>query len=129
MPLVRLDVIEGRDDQALKQLLDASHKAMVQAFGVPERDRYQIVTQHSPNEMIIEDTGLGFERSRDVVVVSMTSSQRSDKQKKAFYDLLVKELGESCGIAPNDILVSIVTNGAADWSFGFGEAQFLTGRL
>ncbi|KSU79772.1 Tautomerase enzyme [Fictibacillus enclensis] len=129
MPLVRFDVIEGRDDQALKQLLDASHKAMVQAFGVPERDRYQIVAQHSPNEMIIEDTGLGFERSCDVVVVSMTSSQRSDKQKKAFYDLLVKELGESCGIAPNDIMVSIVTNGAADWSFGFGEAQFLTGRL
>ncbi|SDN51813.1 Tautomerase enzyme [Fictibacillus solisalsi] len=129
MPLVRFDVIKGRDDQALKQLLDASHKAMVQAFGVPERDRYQIVTQHSPNEMIIEDTGLGFGRSRDVVVVSMTSSQRSDKQKKAFYDLLVKELGDSCGIAPSDIMVSIVTNGAADWSFGFGEAQFLTGRL
>jgi hypothetical protein len=26
-------------------------------------------------------------------------------------------------------MVSIVTNGAADWSFGFGEAQFLTGKL
>ncbi|WP_026568551.1 tautomerase family protein [Bacillus sp. UNC41MFS5] len=129
MPLVRFDLIQGRDDKALKQLLDASHRAVVKAFGVPERDRYQIINQHPVNELIIEDTGLGFERSRDLVIVSVTSTQRSDQQKKSFYKLLVQELGESCGIAPNDIMVSIVTNGASDWSFGFGEAQFLTGKL
>jgi phenylpyruvate tautomerase PptA (4-oxalocrotonate tautomerase family) len=129
MPLVRFDLIEGRDERALKQLLDASHRAVVKAFGVPERDRYQIINQHPANELIIEDTGLGFERSRNLVIVSVTSTQRSDQQKKAFYKLLVQELGESCGIEPNDIMISIVTNGAADWSFGFGEAQFLTGKL
>ncbi|MEH7749407.1 tautomerase family protein [Neobacillus drentensis] len=129
MPLIRFDLIQGRDDKALKQLLDASHRAVVKAFGVPERDRYQIINQHPVNELIIEDTGLGFERSRDLVIVSVTSTQRSDQQKKTFYKLLVQELGESCGIAPNDIMVSIVTNGASDWSFGFGEAQFLTGKL
>lgn len=129
MPLVRFDLIQGRDDKALKQLLDASHRAVVKAFGVPERDRYQIINQHPVNELIIEDTGLGFERSQDLVIVSVTSTQRSDQQKKTFYKVLVQELGECCGIAPNDIMVSIVTNGAADWSFGFGEAQFLTGKL
>jgi phenylpyruvate tautomerase PptA (4-oxalocrotonate tautomerase family) len=129
MPLVRFDLIEGRDEKALRHLLDASHRAVVQAFGVPERDRYQIVNQHPANELIIEDTSLGFERSQGLVIVSVTSTQRSDQQKKTFYKLLVQELEESCGIAPNDIMVSIVTNGAADWSFGFGEAQFLTGKL
>jgi phenylpyruvate tautomerase PptA (4-oxalocrotonate tautomerase family) len=129
MPLVRFDLIEGRDEKALKKLLDASHRAVVKAFGVPERDRYQIINQHPANELIIEDTGLGFERSQDLVIVSVTSTQRSDQQKKTFYKLLVQELGESCEIAPNDIMVSIVTNGAADWSFGLGEAQFLTGKL
>ncbi|ULT56378.1 tautomerase family protein [Neobacillus drentensis] len=129
MPLVRFDLLEGRDKDAIKQLLDAAHRAVVKAFGVPERDRYQIVTQHPAHELIIEDTGLGFERSRNLVVVSITSTQRSDKQKKDFYKLLKKELVESCDIEPKDIMVSIVTNGAADWSFGFGEAQFLTGEL
>lgn len=129
MPLIRFDLLEGRNEKDLKQLLDAAHRAVVEAFGVPERDRYQIVNQHSSNELIIEDTGLGFERSRNMVIVSVTSTQRSDKQKKTFYKLLAQELGESCGIEPNDIMVSIVTNGAADWSFGFGEAQFLTGKL
>ncbi|WP_160722653.1 tautomerase family protein [Bacillus sp. USDA818B3_A] len=129
MPLVRFDLIEGRGKDAIKQLLDAAHRAVVEAFGVPERDRYQIVNQHPAHELIIEDTGLGFERSRNLVIVSVTSTQRSDKQKKEFYKLLVKELVESCDMEPNDIMVSIVTNGASDWSFGFGEAQFLTGKL
>ncbi|MDF2053110.1 tautomerase family protein [Priestia megaterium] len=129
MPLLRFDVIEGRDEKELKTLLDAAHRAMLEAFGVPERDRYQIVHQHPAHEMIIEDTGLGFERSKDLVIISVTSKQRTEEQKQDLYRLIVKELGESCGIQPNDIMISIVENGNADWSFGMGEAQFLTGKL
>ncbi|KWU65604.1 tautomerase family protein [Priestia megaterium] len=129
MPLLRFDVIEGRDEKELKTLLDAAHRAMLEAFGVPERDRYQIVHQHPAHEMIIEDTGLGFERSKDLVIISVTSKQRTEEQKQALYRLIVKELGESCGIQPNDIMISIVENDNADWSFGMGEAQFLTGKL
>lgn len=129
MPLVRFDLIEGRDEKSIKELIDATHRAIVKAFEVPERDRYQIVTQHPAHELIIQDTGLDFERSHDVVVISVTSTERSTQQKKDLYEEIVKELGEKCGIEPNDIMVSIVTNGAADWSFGFGEAQFLTGKL
>ena len=36
---------------------------------------------------------------------------------------------KTCGIEPNDIVVSVVTNADADWSFGHGRAQFLTGEL
>jgi phenylpyruvate tautomerase PptA (4-oxalocrotonate tautomerase family) len=129
MPLIRIDLVEGRDEKALRELLDAVHRAVVKVFEVPERDHYQIVHQHPAHELIIKDTGLGFERSKNVVVISVTSTQRSDRQKKEFYKLLVRELGESCGIEPQDIMVSIVTNRAADWSFGYGEAQFLTGKL
>jgi len=63
MPLLRFDLIEGRTDAVLKVLLDAAHSAMLLAFEVPERDRYQIVHEHKRTHMIIEDTGLGLERS------------------------------------------------------------------
>ncbi|MFE4706364.1 tautomerase family protein [Peribacillus simplex] len=129
MPLIRFDLIEGRDKDSLKNLLDAAHRAVVKAFEVPEKDRYQIVHQHPAHELIIEDTGLGFERSKNLVVISVTSKQRKEDQKQNFYKVLVQELGENCGIEPNDIMVSIVTNGDADWSFGLGEAQFLNGKL
>ncbi|MFN2745200.1 tautomerase family protein [Bacillus sp. z60-18] len=129
MPLLRFDLIEGRDEKALKTLLDAAHDAMVEAFNVPERDRYQIVHQHPANELIIQDTGLGLNRSKDLVVISITSKTRTKSQKEKLYALLAEKLEAECGISPEDVMVSITENGDADWSFGLGEAQFLTGKL
>ncbi len=40
MPLLRFDVIEGRSEEELNVLLDTAHDAMIEAFDVPERDRY-----------------------------------------------------------------------------------------
>ncbi|OXS78303.1 tautomerase family protein [Domibacillus enclensis] len=129
MPLLRFDLIEGRTEEEVKQLLDAAHRGMLKAFNVPERDRYQIVHQHPAHEMIVEDTGLGFVRSNDVVMISITSKQRTEEQKQNLYTYIVEELQTSCGIDPKEIMISITVNGDADWSFGFGKAQFLTGDL
>ncbi|MCY9205889.1 tautomerase family protein [Bacillus atrophaeus] len=129
MPLLRFDLIEGRDEKQLKKLLDAAHNAMAEAFTVPERDRYQIVHQHPANELIIEDTGLGLKRSKDVVIISIVSKARTESQKETLYALLAQKLEAECGISPDDLMVSITENGDADWSFGLGEAQFLTGKL
>jgi phenylpyruvate tautomerase PptA (4-oxalocrotonate tautomerase family) len=129
MPLLRFDVIEGRSEAEMKALLDAAHRAMLAAFGVPERDRYQIVNEHKRGEMIIEDTGLGFARSDKLVVVQVTTRKRKKKMKEAFYRLLCEELERSCGIPPSDVMVTLVENGDEDWSFGLGRAQFLTKEL
>jgi hypothetical protein len=129
MPLLRFDLIAGRSDGELRVLLDAAHRAIVEAFGVPERDRYQIVHEHHASHMIIEDTGLGIPRTDKVVFLQVTSRKRKKKQKEDFYRLLCKELENECGISPSDVVVSLVENGDEDWSFGLGRAQFLTGDL
>ncbi|MCY7793031.1 tautomerase family protein, partial [Bacillus haynesii] len=87
------------------------------------------VHQHPANELIIQDTGLGLNRSKDLVVISITSKTRTESQKEKLYALLAKRLEAECGISPEDVMVSITENGDADWSFGLGEAQFLTGKL
>jgi hypothetical protein len=96
---------------------------------VPERDRYQIVNVREPEEVIALDTGLGIERSDQVVIIHIVSRQRSETQTKRFYELLASNLQRDCGPDPKDLIVSITENGDADWSFGEGRAQFLTGEL
>lgn len=129
MPLVRFDLIEGRDKSKLNKILDAAHSAVVEAFNLPASDRYQIVNEHPANHMIIEDTGLGLKRTNNIVVISIVSKARPQEKKQKLYQLLAKKLEKECGIAPSDVMVSIVENNDADWSFGMGEAQFLTGML
>ncbi|AVK84675.1 tautomerase family protein [Lysinibacillus sp. B2A1] len=129
MPLLRFDLIKGRNEESLKKLLNSAHSAVVEAFQVPESDRYQIVHQHPPDELIIEDTGLGFKRSSNLVILSIVSKKRTVKQKETLYSLLAHKLESDCGISPQDLIVSITENSDADWSFGLGEAQFLTSSL
>jgi phenylpyruvate tautomerase PptA (4-oxalocrotonate tautomerase family) len=129
MPLLRIDVIEGRSEAELKELLDAIHCAMQAAFKVPERDRYQIVHEHPAAEMIIEDTGLGIPRTDRVVIVQVTTRPRSQFEKQNFYEFLCRELARRCGVKVSDVVVSITQNTDEDWSFGYGRAQFVTGEL
>nr|WP_314876850.1 tautomerase family protein [uncultured Pseudomonas sp.] len=129
MPLLKIDVIKGRSEEAITTLLDTLHSAMVEAFEVPERDRYQILNEHEPSRLIIQDTGLGFQRTNDVVVITAISRPRSAEMKKKFYALVAQGLEANCGISPQDVMVSVVVNSDEDWSFGMGRAQFLTGEL
>ncbi|EEX11755.1 4-oxalocrotonate tautomerase [Citreicella sp. SE45] len=129
MPLVRIDMIEGRSDEQLQLLLDTIQGCVVEAFGVPETDRYQIVHEHKPGRMVFLDTGLGFTRSDEVISVQFFTSPRTHVEKIKAYRLLSERLEHTCGLDPNDLLISVFTNREEDWSFARGEAQYVTGRL
>jgi len=129
MPLLRFDLIEGRSADQIKTLLNATHSALVAAFRIPERDRYQIVHEHPASHFIVQDTGLGIDRTTNQVVLHVTTRPRPRKAKIAFYHLLCESLKNECGIEPSDVVVTMVTNSDEDWSFGHGRAQFLTGEL
>jgi hypothetical protein len=46
MPLVRIDVLAPWSDDDLGTLGDAEQAALVETMGVPERDRFQVISQH-----------------------------------------------------------------------------------
>jgi len=129
MPLVHVDLIEGRDPEQVRSLLDTAHGALVEAFGLPPRDRYQVASVHPAQEIVAWDTGLGIERSDQLVIMHIVSRRRTRQQKQNLYALLAEKLQKECGLDPTDLIVSITENDDEDWSFGQGRAQFLTGEL
>jgi phenylpyruvate tautomerase PptA (4-oxalocrotonate tautomerase family) len=130
MPLVRIDVLEGRrTPEELRRLADTVHEVMLDDFAAPPRDRYQVLTEHRPGQLICEDTGLGIERIDDLVVLQVYQQGRSEEQKRALYAGLARRLEEVTGLAPSDLIVSVIGNSREDWSFGMGRAQFLEGDL
>jgi len=129
MPLIRIDLLEGSSDTEIKTLMDNVQDCVLEAFKVPAKDRYQIVTEHKPGRMTLLDTGLGFDRSDRAIVIQVFTSPRTTVSKTVFYKLLAKNLEAQCGLDPKDLLISVMTNTDVDWSFGFGETQYLTGQL
>jgi phenylpyruvate tautomerase PptA (4-oxalocrotonate tautomerase family) len=129
MPLVRIDIQEGRTTEELRRIADTVQEVMLDVFDAPPRDRYQIITEHPVGHIIAEDTGLGFDRSPGVTVIQIFQQGRSEAQKKAMFAELALRLDKDCGIAPTDLIISVTANQREDWSFGLGRAQFLEGDL
>ena len=129
MPLVRIDLATGRTPEAVRAIADATHQAIVDVYGIPERDRFQIITEHPATQIIAQDAGLGFERTEGVVMIQVfTQRGRSDEAKQALYAAIHDALA-GVGVASEDVFIGYVENGPQDWSFGFGRAQYLTGEL
>ena len=129
MPLVRIDVQQGRTADELRRIADVVQGVMLDVFAAPPRDRYQIITEHPVGHIIAEDTGLGLTRSDGVTVIQIFQQGRTVAQKEAAYEQLADRLAEAGLVQPEDLIVSIMANERADWSFGLGRAQFLTGEL
>lgn len=104
MPPVYYDIVRGRSRDQIRALLDRAQAALVEAFETPERDRYQLVTEHSPDEMIIEDNGLGIDRSENTVVIHLINrlGKKTRTQKEKLYELLARNLKRDCGVDPAD---------------------------
>src|SRR5215212_9066633 len=122
MPLVRIDVVEGRrSPEQLRLLADTVQDVMLDVFAAPPRDRYQVITEHGPGQLICEDTGLGIDRTDDLVVLQVFQQGRSEEQKRALYAGLATRLEEATGLSPGDLIVSVLGNSREDWSFGLGR--------
>ncbi|TCV69341.1 tautomerase family protein [Neorhizobium sp. S3-V5DH] len=129
MPLLKFHLYKTRSPEEVKLLLDVAHEAMVRSFGVPQDDRYQLVSEYHHPCMQALDTGLHIERSEKFVLVEVISRPRGREAKLAFYENLCSVLEEKCDVPASDLMISFTENSDEDWSFGYGRAQFLTGEL
>jgi 4-oxalocrotonate tautomerase len=126
MPLVTIDLLEGRTPAELNAIAESVHEAMVEMLDVPQRDRFQIVTEHAAGTLSFDRHYLGIDRSDSFVLVRITlSAGRSTGAKRAFYRRLAELLTSRAGLRSEDLAVILVENNREDWSFGHGKASYL----
>ena len=126
MPFVRIDLLAGRTENEIAAIGGAVHQAMVEVLNVPERDRFQIITEHPPGRLIYHASYLGVERTDGIVIVQiLLSTGRAPEQKQAFYARLAALLAQDAKVRPEDVTIAFIENTRGDWSFGNGVAQYL----
>jgi 4-oxalocrotonate tautomerase len=125
MPLVRIDLRQGKAAEYRTALGDAVHQAMVETINVPAADRFQLIAEHPAGGMIHDPSYLGISRTDDVVFVQITlNAGRTVEMKKALYARIVELLAQRPGLRREDVLVSLVEVTKENWSFGNGIAQY-----
>ncbi len=125
MPLVRISHRSGVSDAYRQALSDGVQEAMEGTVNVPANDRFHIVTEHASG-LIFDPHYLGIERTRDWVAVQITLRKgRTVEMKQALYRRIAENLAKNPGLRPEDVLICLVENDLADWSFGNGVAQYV----
>jgi len=126
MPLVRISLQEGTTPEYRAALGDGVHRAMVEALAVPADDRFQVISECSPENLVYDAQYLGIKRSSRVVFVQITlSAGRKPMQKRKFYKRMAEILEKSPGLNPADLVINLVEVTWENWSFGNGEAQYM----
>ena len=103
MPLIRIEIIKGKDRDYKKKILDAVHTALIKAIQIEDWDRFQRLYE------IDEEL---FERSENktdkFTMIEITMFQgRTKEQKAKIYEEIVKELDEKLEIKSSDVFIVI----------------------
>ena len=124
MPLVRISIHRGRTAEFRRKLGDAIHRALVATFSVPEADRFQLLTEHEPGDLVYDPGYLGIARTNDIVIIQLTvSAGRTLGQKRALFKRIADNLA-ALGLRREDVWINLVEVAKENWSFGLGEASY-----
>jgi 4-oxalocrotonate tautomerase len=126
MPLVEIDLLEGRSEAELDAISDAVHEAMVAVLDVPQRDRFQIITERRPGHLRFDPNYLDVDRDEQFLLIRITlAAGRSTDAKQALYRRLAGLLAERIGMRTENLAVVMLENEREDWSFGRGSASYV----
>jgi 4-oxalocrotonate tautomerase len=126
MPFVRISLRQGTSPDYRQALADGVHRALTESIAIPPGDRFQVISEHAPGDLIYDPAYLGVSRSERVVFVQITmSAGRKPQQKRTLYKRMAEILAESPGLRPEDLLINLVEVAWENWSFGNGQAHYM----
>ena len=126
MPFVRIDLMRGKPVEYRKALGEIVYQAMIDVINVPKDDKFQVITEHAPEELNFPASYLGNHYSQDVVFIQITLNDgRSIELKKAFYKRIVDDIIAQLNTRPDDVVINLVEVPKENWSYGFGIAQYV----
>jgi len=80
------------------------YEAMVATLNAPKDDRFQVISEHTPETLRIDPTYLGVKRSAEAMIIQLTLNEgRTVEAKKAFYQAVADALHERVGLRREDV--------------------------
>jgi 4-oxalocrotonate tautomerase len=126
VPLVRIDLRKGKQAAYREAISRIVHEALI-SVGVPQDDRFQVISEHDPDNFVFDLNYLDIRRTEDLVIIQITWNEgRTVEQKKALYKAIADGLAATLSLRREDVFISLVEVKKESWSFGNGVAQYAT---
>ncbi len=117
MPLVKISIRKGRSEAEKKNLLQIVHRALVEAFKIPDNDRVQRIYEFDDHDFEIP-----HDRSDKFTIIELTILPgRSLEAKKKLYAIIFKHL-KDLGYQDSDAVVVLNEPELINWGVRGGLA-------
>jgi phenylpyruvate tautomerase PptA (4-oxalocrotonate tautomerase family) len=117
MPLVKVEIIEGKTKEYKQAIFDAVHNALVETIKIPDIDRTQRIYElKKENFEIMEGRSENF----TLIEIALFSG-RSIEMKKALYLNIVEKLALSPRIDKEDVLILLHEESKENWGMRGGK--------
>jgi phenylpyruvate tautomerase PptA (4-oxalocrotonate tautomerase family) len=115
MPSVNITLREGTSAEYKKAVSDAIHHAMIEAFAIPEDDRFHVFHEKRPEDMLQEPVSFGIERTPRCMLIQLAFNERTPEAKQALYESIVRHLGTEAGVPIEDIMIMVIETARENW--------------
>ena len=124
MPLVRINLRKSRAPAAKVAIADAIQAALVSVIGIPNDDRYAMISEYESPNFIHTDAYLDLKYSKDLLMIEIIFIEgRTDDAKKALIKDINERLVATGFVRTDDVMVFITEVGRTNISFGKGLTQ------
>lgn len=124
MPLVRIDLAEGKPPEYRADIVDVVYQALVDVAGAPTNDRFIVVSEHKRENLVIDPHYI-VERTDDALMIQITFNRgRTLDTKKTLYRAIADGLHDRLDLKTEDVMIALVEVPKENWSFGRGEAHY-----
>jgi phenylpyruvate tautomerase PptA (4-oxalocrotonate tautomerase family) len=125
MPFVRISLRDDTPRDIRGSISNGVHRALVDAVGIPEGDRFHVIGSHASEDMLYDSSYIGIEYQNIIFIEITLVHGRSEEKKLSLYRAITNNLVSGAGIRPQDVVIILTENDRANWSIGNGEAQLL----
>lgn len=125
MPLVRISLSDRYQQETIDFVSSSIHKALVEAFRIPEDDYFHIIESLQEKHLKYPDQYLHIKHSSKIVYIQIFAAKgRTVEQKESLYKRITVNIKLSTGISPNEVIILLTEiEGKENWSFGNGVIQ------
>lgn len=126
MPLVRIDVPQGKSVEYRKTISDVVYDTTIAVLNVPKDNRFHVISEHSAANLLIDPTYYGIHRTENAIIIQVTLNEgrATLELKKVYFKALADGLHERLGLRREDVFINLVEVKKENWSLGNGEAQY-----
>lgn len=126
MPFIQIYLGNHLSRQHKKDISLAVHQSLVDIFNIPLNDFFQVIHSMEPGDILYPESYYDVPHTENLLYIRITCrTGRTQEMKQALYERIASRIAATTPVSADDVVIILVENELADWSFGRGIAQMI----